>query len=306
MRLIVASSSLVAKPLVESLKANNLHNFIGLITNPDKPVGRGQKMEPNSLAVWAESLNLQIFKPLNKLELTEIINELSPDLVVTIAYGSLVHKELLSRPKFGWINVHFSKLPKWRGAAPVQWTILSGEDKIGLSIFKLDEGMDTGPIYTSCEFDLAQNDTTEDVLQFLSIEAIKQVMQALKLIEMNVKPTPQSDKGISYAKKFLKSDGRIDWNTSAFNIVNLYRAIAHDPGVWSILDGKRLRFHSLRISDIKINLSPGEVLIVDEKLYVGAQSGVIEILQLTPAGRSQMSAAEFIRGLTSRTGLHLG
>lgn len=306
MRLIVASSSLVAKPLVESLKASNLHNLVALITNPDKPAGRGQKMEPNSLAVWAESLNLQIFKPSSKLGMNQIINGLSPDLVVTIAYGRLVDKDLLSHPKFGWINVHFSKLPKWRGAAPVQWTILSGEEKIGLSIFKLDEGMDTGPVYTSCEFDLAENDKTEDVLKFLSFEAIHKVMETLQLIELNVQPTPQSEEGISYAKKLSKSDGRINWNTSALNILNLYRAIAHNPGVWSVLGDTRLRFHSLQVSETKMALNPGEILIEDEKLYVGAQRGIIEILQLTPAGRNQMSAAEFIRGLTSRTGLHLG
>ncbi|NBO16486.1 MAG: methionyl-tRNA formyltransferase [Actinobacteria bacterium] len=306
MRLIVASSSLVAKPLVESLKESNLHNLIALITNPDKPAGRGQNIEPNSLAVWAESQNLHISKPSTPLEINEIIHDLKPDLIITIAYGHLVPKDLLSHPKFGWINVHFSKLPKWRGAAPVQWTILSGEVKAGLSIFKLDEGMDTGPVYVSCELDIADNQTTEDVLKLLSLECIPKVMETLQLIELNVAPIPQSDQGISYAKKFSKNDGRINWNTPATSVFDLYRAISHNPGIWSPFGDTRLRFNSLRPSDIKMDLNPGEILIENEKLYVGANPGVIEILQLTPAGRNHMSASEFIRGLTSRTGLNLG
>ncbi len=306
LNLIVASSSPLAKPLVSLLQQSKTHKLLAIITNPDKPIGRGQKIEPNSLAAWASDEKIKTYKPSNDSELLNLINELSPQLVITIAFGKIIPEQLLSIPEFGWINVHFSILPKWRGAAPVQWAILSGEKTSGISIFKLDKGMDTGPIYLTHEVVLDSNAKSDEVLLALSDIAAAKTLECLELIYAQKEPYSQPIDGASIAPKFTKNDGKIDWQKSAESIYNLYRAISHNPGVWTNFNEQRLIIDSLRVLDVEQNLKVGEVLINNESLFVGTGMGAIEILRLTPAGRNQMSASEFIRGLTKRTGLYLG
>lgn len=306
LKFLVASSSLVAKPVISLLENFESHEFLGVITNPDKPMGRGQQIEPNSLASWVADRDIRLFKPIDDIALSKILDDLRPDLIITIAFGRLVSEDLLAKPKFGWINIHFSVLPKWRGAAPVQWSILSGEKKIGLSIFKLDKGMDTGPIYLTHEIDLDKDAKTEEVLSILSRLAAKKLPECLNLIEANHSPYHQSDFGVTNAPKFSKNDGQIDWKKSAESVYNLYRAISHNPGIWTNLSSTRLKLDSLQVCDLDQVLQSGAVLIRDERFFVGTADGVIEILELTPAGRNKMSAGEFIRGLNKRTDLYLG
>ena len=149
MQLSVASSSLVSVPIIEAL-LNSEHNLVSVITNPDKVAGRGQQFRANELAAWAEEKSLAVAKPADVSELNRHLLDSQPQLIVTIAYGKIIPVELLHGPRFGWINLHFSILPKLRGAAPVQWAILNGETTTGFTIFKLDKGMDTGPVY--CDF----------------------------------------------------------------------------------------------------------------------------------------------------------
>jgi methionyl-tRNA formyltransferase len=306
LNLLVASSSLVAQPVISQLDERNSHELLGVITNPDKPMGRGQLIEPNSLASWVDDRGIKLYKPIDEVALTELLDDLKPDLIITIAFGRLVSEKLLHKPRFGWINVHFSILPKWRGAAPVQWSILTGENKCGLSIFKLDKGMDTGPIYLTHEINLDKDAKTEEVLSILSDLAATKLPECLNLIETGHAPYNQSDVGASKAPKFDKSDGQVDWGKKAENIYNLYRAISHNPGIWTNLSGKRLKLETLRVCNEDQFLQPGAVLIKDERFFVGAGEGAIEILELTPAGRHKMSAGEFIRGLSKRTDLYLG
>ena len=149
MKLLVASSSPVAKPLITALFASKKHEFGGLITNPDKATGRGMQIEANELALWASSEKISISKPESNDDLKSLLLSARTDLVITIAYGKLIPQDLLQLPKFGWINVHFSKLPKWRGAAPVQWAILSGDKTSGITVFQLDKGMDRSNLFNS-------------------------------------------------------------------------------------------------------------------------------------------------------------
>lgn len=306
MKLLVASSSLVAQPVITSLKELKSHELLGVITNPNKPTGRGQQIEPNLLASWVDDSGIKLYKPIDDTALHKVLDELKPDLVITIAFGRLVPENLLDQPKFGWINIHFSILPKWRGAAPVQWSILSGENRSGLSFFKLDKGMDTGPIYLTHAIDLDKDAKTEDILSVLSNLAATKLPECLGLIENNTAPNEQDNIGASKAPKFAKRDGQIDWGKSADEIYNLYRAISHNPGIWTNLNEVRLNILSLRISNSDKILHSGEVLIENERFLVGTGKGVIEILELTPAGRNSMSAAEFIRGLNKSMDLHLG
>jgi methionyl-tRNA formyltransferase len=261
---------------------------------------------PNELASWGMSNGINVLKPEGRDNLKDLIKTLNPDIVITIAYGQLIPEELLNLPKYGWINVHFSSLPRWRGAAPVQWAILSADKETGVTIFQLDKGMDTGPVYLSESVSIERDETTEILLTRLSNIGADLAIQSLSKIQTGIKPVAQFNSGVTLAPKITKNDGKINWHENTDEIFNRYRALAGNPGIWTLLGELRLKIDSLEISSRVEKISPAEVLISDEHLLVGANNGVIEIKTLTPAGRSQMSAAEFIRGLPNRSGLQLG
>ena len=306
MKVVIASSSYVSKPLISLLSSSREHELIGLITNPDKATGRGMNIVPNELASWGMSNGINVLKPEGRDNLKDLIKTLNPEIVITIAYGQIIPEDFLNLPKYGWINVHFSSLPRWRGAAPVQWAILSADKETGVTIFQLDKGMDTGPVYLSESVSIERDETTEMLLTRLSNIGADLAIQSLSKIQTGIKPVAQLNSGVTLAPKITKNDGKINWHENTDEIFNRYRALAGNPGIWTLLGELRLKIDSLVISNRVEKISPAEVLISDEHLFVGANNGVIEIKTLTPAGRSQMSAAEFIRGLPNRSGLQLG
>jgi methionyl-tRNA formyltransferase len=306
LNVVVASSSPVAIPLISALNASSTHQLIGLLTNPDKATGRGMHVVANELATWAESLGLNVQKPENNDEVKKVIENFKPEIVITIAYGRIIPLELLEIPKSGWINVHFSLLPRWRGAAPVQWAILTGDKQTGITVFKLDKGMDTGPVYLEQVTPINDNENSDELLKRLSQIGSDLVIKSLELISDGVIPKPQASNGITLAPKISKKDGKIDWQQSSNQVVNRFRALSSNPGVWSLLGELRIKIDALVASSFVDQIKPADIVINGERLFVGVLDGVIEILILTPAGRSQMSAAEFIRGLPSKQGLQLG
>jgi len=306
LKVVIASSSYVSKPLISLLSSSREHELIGLITNPDKATGRGMNIVANELASWGMSNGINVLKPEGRDNLKDLIKTLNPEIVITIAYGQIIPEDFLNLPKYGWINVHFSSLPRWRGAAPVQWAILSADKETGVTIFQLDKGMDTGPVYLSESVSIERDETTEMLLTRLSNIGADLAIQSLSKIQTGIKPVAQFNSGVTLAPKITKNDGKINWHENTDEIFNRYRALAGNPGIWTLLGELRLKIDSLEISNRVEKISPAEVLISDEHLLVGANNGVIEIKTLTPAGRSQMSAAEFIRGLTNKSGLQLG
>jgi len=306
LKVVIASSSYVSKPLISLLSSSREHELIGLITNPDKATGRGMNIVPNELASWGMSNGINVLKPEGRDNLKDLIKTLNPEIVITIAYGQIIPEDFLNLPKYGWINVHFSSLPRWRGAAPVQWAILSADKETGVTIFQLDKGMDTGPVYLSESVSIERDETTEMLLTRLSNIGADLAIQSLSKIQTGIKPVAQFNSGVTLAPKITKNDGKINWHENTDEIFNRYRALAGNPGIWTLLGELRLKIDSLEISNRVEKISPAEVLISDEHFLVGANNGVIEIKTLTPAGRSQMSAAEFIRGLPNRSGLQLG
>jgi methionyl-tRNA formyltransferase len=306
LKVVVASSSPVAIPLISALNASSTHQLIGLLTNPDKATGRGMHVVANELATWAESLGLNVQKPENNDELKNIIENIKHEIVITIAYGRIIPLDLLELPKSGWINVHFSLLPRWRGAAPVQWAILNGDKQTGITVFKLDKGMDTGPVYLEQVTPINDNENSDELLKRLSQIGSDLAIKSLELISDGVIPKPQASNGITLAPKISKNDGKIDWQQSSNQVVNRFRALSSNPGVWSLLGELRIKIDALVASSFVDQIKPADIVINGERLFVGVLDGVIEILILTPAGRSQMTAAEFIRGLPSKQGLQLG
>ena len=306
MKVVIASSSPVAIPLISALNASSTHQLLSLLTNPDKATGRGMHVVANELATWTESLGINIQKPENNDELKKIIESIKPEVVITIAYGRIIPHELLEIPKYGWINVHFSLLPRWRGAAPVQWAILNGDKQTGITVFKLDKGMDTGPVYLEHATPINDDENSDRLLKRLSQIGSDLAIKSLELISEGVTPKPQASIGITLAPKISKNHGKIDWTQSSDQVVNRFRALSSNPGVWSLLGELRIKIDALVASSLVDQIKPADIVINGERLFVGVLDGVIEILILTPAGRSKMSAAEFIRGLPSREGLQLG
>jgi methionyl-tRNA formyltransferase len=281
--------------LIESLLASE-HQLVSLITNPDKATGRGKKVVPNELAKWAASKGVTVAKPADSSELNRHLLSAQPQLIVTLAYGRIIPAELLHGPRFGWINIHFSLLPKYRGAAPIQWALMNGEKKTGFTIFKLDKGMDTGPIYLSKEIGIKESDTTQSLLQELTHLAIADLLELVKVIG-KTRATPQPLNGATLAPKISKNDARIDWSAPTEAILLKERALANNPGIWTTFRGERIGLHDF-VEYLGENTlqNSGEIQYLKEKILVRTKDSVIEILELTPAGKKRMSGADFSRG----------
>lgn len=295
MQLSVASSSLVSIPIIEAILASE-HELASIITNPDKPSGRGKNIEPNELAKWAEDKKLPVSKPADASELNRHLLAAQPQLIVTVAYGRMIPVELLHGPRFGWINLHFSVLPKLRGAAPVQWAILNGESNTGYTIFKLDKGMDTGPTYLSKEVHISSSDTTPILLEKLGNLAAPDILEVISTIG-KTRATPQPLSGATLAPKISKEMARIIWDSPTENILRQDRALSDNPGIWSLFNGERISLFGLHETLLPNSLkSAGEIELVEDKFLVRTGDSVVEISEVTPAGKKRMSAADFARG----------
>jgi len=295
MQLSIASSSLISIPIIEAIQ-NSEHTLGSIITNPDKPTGRGKKIEANVLAKWAEAKGLDVAKPADTSELNRHLLASQPQLIITCAYGRLIPVELLHGPRFGWINLHFSLLPKLRGAAPVQWAILNGETSTGFTIFKLDKGMDTGPVYVSKEVNISEQDTTPILLERLTELAIPDLLDLISKIG-KTKATPQPLSGATLAPKISKEMARIIWKSSIETVLRQDRALSENPGIWSIFNGERISLHGL--SEVLVTNSlkaPGDIELVGDQLLVRTSDSVLAVSEVTPSGKKRMSGADFARG----------
>ena len=294
-QLSVASSSLVSLPIIEAILESD-HVIGSIITNPDKPTGRGKKIEPNDLAKWAEAKALPLAKPGDTSELNRHLLDVQPQLIVTVAYGRLIPVELLHGPRFGWINLHFSVLPKLRGAAPVQWAILNGDRTTGYTIFKLDKGMDTGPVYLSKEVNIGESDTTPILLEKLGRLAAPDLLDVISTIG-KTRATPQPLSGVSLAPKISKDMARINWSSDTETILRQNRALSDNPGIWSTFNGERIALYGIEEVLLSNSLkAAGDIEVVENKLLVRTGDSVVAIDEVIPAGKKRMSAEDFARG----------
>ena len=295
MQLSLASSSLVSLPVLNAIVESE-HTLVSVITNPDKATGRGKAVVPNELAAWATEKGLPVAKPADTSELNRHLLDAQPQCIVTVAYGRIIPVELLHGPRFGWINLHFSLLPELRGAAPVQWALLNGESRTGFTIFKLDKGMDTGPIYVQEELAIQEDDTTDSLLEKLGHSGARAIMELLPIIG-KTRATPQPLTGATLAPKITKEQGRISWTSSTDLILRQARALETRPGIWSTFQGERISLHGLReaISPNTL-LQPGNIELSGDELLVRTSDSVLAISEVTPAGKKRMKGADFARG----------
>ena len=297
---------MVSIPVIAAIR-NSEHNLVSVISNPDRKSGRGLKLLPNDLAAWAVAEGLEVAKPADNSELNRHLLSAQPQLIVTVAYGRLIPVELLHGPRFGWLNIHYSLLPRWRGAAPVQWSIMSGDTETGVTIFKLDKGMDTGPIFLQERTVLGEAERTEEVLARLSQSAAELLPEVLSMITSGTKPKPQPLVGSTLAPKISKEMGRIDWTRERADILRLDLAIGIQPGIWTEILGERIVLHNLRVEGAyTAGAIAGEISMAEDRLIIQSASGPIEIAEVTPAGKKRMSGGDFYRGARFAPGTRCG
>ena len=291
MRIAVAATPEVAIPTLDALLASE-HELLFVITRPDAPAGRGRALQATPVANWAVANSVKLFKPETSQSLGELIKDL--DLVVTIGYGLLLPIEVLETPKYGFINLHFSLLPRWRGAAPVQRAIEAGDSVTGVTVFQLDAGMDTGPIYLSTQIPLSVSTTAEQLFESLANLGVEPVLKTLDLIERGERPSPQEEKGATRAYKLSKEEGLIDWNSDAEAINRKINAFNPDPGAWSNFRGQIIKINKARVSNESANA--GVLKAIEKSIYIGTGTSALELLEVTPAGKAQMSATSWANG----------
>jgi methionyl-tRNA formyltransferase len=292
MKILVASSSPLAKDLLNHIK-NSDHQLLGGISSPDRASGRGQSVSSNDFASYCHEIGVTCYKPSTNKELADILQKTQVELVITLAYGRLIKTSELQIPKHGWLNVHFSLLPRWRGAAPVQRAIAAGDEQSGVTIFKLEEGLDTGPIYSTLSYPLNDGSRSDEVLKDLSSLCIQPVNQALIMIAAGEPATTQESEGVMLAPKILKSEGRIDWNRDSKMLDRQIRAFQPWPGAYASLNGTRIEIIEARVSET--DGAAGEVISINP-LLVGTGSGSLEIIRVKPENKREMSSSDWLRG----------
>ena len=301
MRLCVAATPKVAIPTLDYLLLSN-HELISVITQPDRPSGRGQKSRESEVSQWAAQNNVTCHKPQGEQETLAAL--IDADLLLTIGYGVILPTSVISLPTHGSINLHFSLLPRWRGAAPVQRAIEAGDSVSGVTVFALDEGMDTGPIYLEKRFALDADITSDELLNELADLGVEAVAQTLTLIEQGVRPHAQSSEGATRAMKISKGDAQIDWNQSAEVISQKIRAFTSNPGAWTNFRESTLKVFTPTITDFP--LPPGELLLKEKKLYIGTSTFALEIGEVQPSGKALMPASSWVNGVRLDSGERFG
>lgn len=287
----MAATPDVAIPTLNWL-INSEHQLLSVITQPDRPAGRGRSLKESVVSEWARQNDIACLKPASVTETATLIE--GADVLLTIGYGVLLPENLLSIPIHGCLNLHFSLLPRWRGAAPVQRAIEAGDPVSGVTVFQLDPGMDTGPIYSVKRFALDSDITSDELFTELGVLGVEAVEDSLKAIEAGIRPEPQKNDGATRAMKISKEECEIIWSLDAQTISQKIRAFTSLPGAWTKFRGEVVKIDSVTLSDE--TLEPGLIRIINKELIVGTGTKALSIGFLTPAGKSRMDAKSWLNG----------
>ena len=291
MRIGVAATPDVAIPTLNWLLHSG-HEVSVIITQPDRPAGRGRLLQQSVVADWAQEHQIPVLKPESSDELLGKIEHL--ELVLTIGYGVLLPESILSLPKKGFLNLHFSLLPAYRGAAPAQRALHNGEDVTGVTVFQLDKGMDTGPIFSQESIAIDPLWRSFELLGHLASLGPEVVKRSLEMIESG--QSSHAQVGVaSSAPKITKTEAKIDFKNHSTQISNAIRAFTYEPGAWTLWKGEPFKICSVRASDAVVG-SPGEVSVIDKSLFVGTGSTALELLRVIPSGKKEMDAIDWARG----------
>ena len=308
MRIVFGGTPDVAIPSLDAL-ADSRHELVAVVTRPDAPSGRGKKLTASPVAQRATELGIEVLKPQRPRdeEFVSRLSEIAPDSCPVVAYGALLPQRVLDIPRHGWVNLHFSLLPAWRGAAPVQRAILAGDQITGATTFRIVLELDAGPIFATVTEPIRPDDTAGDLLHRLSLSGARLLVDTLDGIEdgtLTPTPQPETDAQVSYASKINVDDGRIDWTQPAEVLDRLIRACAPAPGAWTTFSGERFKINSARISDTV--LPPGALEISKRAVRVGTATQALELGEVQAQGKKPMAAADWARGVTFEPEPRLG
>ncbi|MBQ2752291.1 MAG: methionyl-tRNA formyltransferase [Oscillospiraceae bacterium] len=293
MRIVFMGTPDFAVPSLQRL-VDDGHEVVAVYCQPDKPQGRHFTLTPPPVKVLAQQLGIEVLQPptLKNEEAQQILAKFAPDIIAVAAYGKILPKAVLDMPKYGCINVHGSLLPKYRGAAPIQWAVINGEEKSGVTIMQMAEGLDTGDMLLVRDTEIGADETAGELFDRIAMLGAEALSEALVNIE-NLKAVPQDDALACWAPPLKKADGEINWQKKNTEIYSLIRGVSPWPGAYTIFGAKRLKIHKAVLCD-----KNGEAgaLLDEARLIIGCGEGSVELLEVQLEGAKRISAADFIRG----------
>lgn len=313
LRVIFMGSAGLACASLLALVDSESCDVISVVSQPDKRKGRDMRSQPTPVGELSEKLGIETHKPgrARDTEFIETVRQLRPDLMVVVAYGQILPQELLDIPKLGCLNVHTSILPKYRGAAPIQWAIIDGETETGVTIMKMDSGLDTGDVVSEARTPISAQDNGQSLHDRLAVMGADLLVKTIPgFVDGSIVPRPQPSEGSTYARKILKKDGLINWSRSAREISNQIRGFNPWPGAFTSLSddkkSKLLKIWRVEVVD-ECSADAGEVAETDgSSLLIGCGKGALRILELQKEGSRRMSAGEFLMGVSLAPGEKLG
>jgi methionyl-tRNA formyltransferase len=299
MKVIFMGTPEFAVPTLRKLHENG-HDVTLVVTQPDKPSGRGKKLKKSEVKEAAEELGLPVFQPdrIKKQENIEVLKSYNPDVIVVVAYGQILNKEILDFPKYGCINVHASLLPKLRGAAPLNWAIINGETHTGVTTMQMDVGLDTGDMLLKSEVEINEDMNVGELHDILMHTGAELLIDTLKKLEkQELHPEKQEDSLSNYAPMFNNENRKIDWNLSAKSIQDLIRGLSPWPTAYFTMDEKIIKVYESKYKIEKTNYEPGYVTKVDKDgIFVAASDGVVILKEIQMPGKNKMKIDTYLRG----------
>ena len=308
MKLVFAGTPAVAVPALEAIAAST-HELLAVLTRPDAPSGRGRQLVASPVSAWASERGIPVLTPKRprEPEFLDQLRELAPDCVPVVAYGALVPPVALEIPRNGWINLHFSLLPAWRGAAPVQHAVLNGDEITGASVFLLEEGLDTGPVYGTLTEPIGPHDTSGDLLDRLSVAGGGLLVRVLDAIGAGqASAVPQPHEGVTLAPKLTVEDAAVRWADPAFAVDRRIRACTPAPGPWTTFRGERLKLGPVTTQPPKLDggsaPTPGALVVERNRVLVGTATSPVVLGQVQAPGKKPMAADAWARGARVESG----
>jgi methionyl-tRNA formyltransferase len=308
MRVVFAGTPEVALPALDAVAAS-AHELVGVVTRPDAPAGRGRKLVASPVALRAEELGVPVLKPEHPRdpEFQEALKSLAPDCCPVVAYGALLPQSALDIPERGWVNLHFSCLPAWRGAAPVQHAILAGDQVTGATTFRIVKELDAGPTFGVMTQLIQDDDTAGTLLAKLAEGGAGLLVATLDGIDDgSLEARPQQEEGVSYAPKILVEDAHVDWTEPATAIDRRIRACTPAPGAWSTFEGERIKLGRVTVDSEHESLPPGVLAVAKSSVHVGTATAPVRLGEVKAFGKKQMNAADWARGVQLPAGARFG
>ena len=306
MRLIFAGTPQVAVPSLRALLDSD-HEVVAVVTRPDARVGRGRRLEPSPVKALAEEAGLEVLTPSSAKDpdLRARLVELAPDCCPVVAYGALLPPEVLDIPAHGWVNLHFSLLPAWRGAAPAQRALMAGDEITGASTFRIEAGLDTGPVLGAMTERIRPDDTSGTLLDRLADAGAPLLVATMDgLATGDLEPQPQPAEGVSHAAKLTVDDARVDLTRPALAVDRQIRGCTPSPGAWTTFRGERLKLGPVTLTDERLPV--GTIDARKREVLVGAADRAVRLGEVTPLGKKPMAAADWARGVRIEPGESLG